>query len=291
MSSSYAGGRRGSTTIFHMGQRATGERSDTPARRSRGPMRGPVLRRRVDPRVGVVALLTSLAVASGGAVGQTARSGEAIAGDLREALAAQRGGESVEFVLDGDEVTLRGRVANLWIKSRLVESALEVDGVETVASELEIPAVEDDNELAREVGQAIARYPYYTVWDYVDGRVVDGVVALDGSVAPGRNKVRDLFERTAKIAGVQDIQIMIETQPTSGLDRALRQRLAFRIFTHEHFSDYSRMATPPFHILVHSGRVRLRGLIRNDLEKRLLEQIVRQTSGVLDVGNELGTGW
>lgn len=239
----------------------------------------------------VVQMLVVAVCASVGAVGHAEQVEEPVARDVRLALAAERGAESIEFVVDGSEVTLRGRIETLWIKSRLVESALAVDGVETVASELEIPAVEDDNELAREVGQAIARYPYYTAWDYVDGRVVNGVVVLDGSVAPGRDKIRDLFERTAKVSGVQDIQMTIEAQPTSGLDRTLRQRLGFRIFSHEHFSEYSRMTTPPFHVLVHGGRVRLRGLVRTDLEKRLLGQIVRQTSGVLDVINDLGTGW
>ena len=73
--------------------------------------------------------------------------------------------------VDGTEVTLSGQVPTLWVKTLAIDRMLEIDGVETVASELVIPGVEDDDEIARAVGSAIQTYQYNTIWDYVEGSV------------------------------------------------------------------------------------------------------------------------
>ena len=211
--------------------------------------------------------------------------------DVRRAIGSESEHAGIQIAVEGTEVTLRGQVPSLWVESRALQSALAVEGVETIVDELEVPAAESDDELAGRVGRSIANYPYYTLWDYIDGRVVRGVVMLTGSVAPGRDKVGDLLDRIAKIPGVQDVHATIETQPTSSTDDSLRAALASRILGSERFVQYSKMPAPPFHIIVNNSRVTLRGLVRDEIEKRMMEQVARQTFGVLDVVNELGTGW
>ena len=110
--------------------------------------------------------------------------------------------ERVDVSVIGNEVTLTGRVPHLLAKNEAIRRTLEIGGVETVASELQLPEEEEDSDLAQEVGKAISRYPHFTIWDYVDGRINQGVVTLHGSVTPNRNKKRELYETVAKLKGV-----------------------------------------------------------------------------------------
>ncbi len=209
--------------------------------------------------------------------------------DVQRTLQDEHDLRAIAVSVTGTAVTLTGRVPTFWAKSRAIKKTLEVTGVETVVSELEIPAIEDDNDLAREVAEAVQNYPYYTMWDYIGGGVDRGVVTLMGSVTSDRDKVGQLFERVAKIRGVQDVRSTIETQPVSGFDADLRNALASRIFNSIRFQEYSSWPNPSFHLIVHSGRVRLVGVVRSAAEKRILEQIVSHTMGVFGVVNDLQT--
>ena len=62
--------------------------------------------------------------------------------------------------VQGQEVSLKGRVPTFWAKSRAITKTLEVTGVETVVSELEVPAVKavkDDEVLGQEVVRVILK--------------------------------------------------------------------------------------------------------------------------------------
>ena len=212
---------------------------------------------------------------------------EQMARDVDRALEGERDLRQITVSVEGQEVTLRGRVPTFWAKSRAIKKTLEVTGVETVVSELEVPAVEDDEVLGQEIVKVILNYTYYTMWDFVQVSVTGGVVTLMGSVTPGLDKVDDLFERVAKIPGVQDVQTTIERQPVSRIDSEIRSAIASRIFSNAFFSVYARSLVPPFHIIVHHQAVRLVGTVRDQAERRVMEQIVRGTFGVLSVTNEL----
>ena len=219
-------------------------------------------------------------------MGQTAAQ---IERDVQRTLEDEHDLRAIAVSVTGTAVTLMGRVPTFWAKSQAIKKTLEVTGVETVVSELEIPAAEDDNDLAQAVAKAVLNYPHYTMWDYIGGGVDRGVVTLMGSVTPDRDKAGQLFERVAKIRGVQDVRNTIETQPVSGFDADLRYSLASRIFNSTQFQEYSSWPSPPFHLIVHSGRVRLVGVVRSAVEKRVLEQIVSHTMGVFGVVNDLQT--
>jgi osmotically-inducible protein OsmY len=198
--------------------------------------------------------------------------------------------DTVNADLAGAEVTLRGRVPTLWVKIQAIDAVLAIDGVETVVSELSISEVEEDGDLAEAVGSALQRYQHNTIWDYVGGSVVDGVVTLTGSVTPDRDKPGELFERIAKIRGVQDINLEITQQSSSRRDRDLRLIIDQRVRRHPTFSQYSILPDPPFRILVDQGVVTLVGSVRSDVEKRVLEQIARQPFEVERVVSQLQVG-
>ena len=122
----------------------------------------------------------------------------------------------------GDEVTLSGRVRNFWEKNEALRRTFEVRGVGTVVSEIEVPVEEDREALVEEVSRAIQRYPHYRIWDYIDGRIDDGVVTIVGQVTPERDKAGELFERIAKVRGVQDVRMDVTPLSPSSSDERLR---------------------------------------------------------------------
>ena len=107
--------------------------------------------------------------------------------------------ETVDYQVEGTTVVLSGLVPTLWVKTQAIDQVLAIDGVETAASELSIPAVEGDDEIAHAVGSAIQRYRYNTIWDYVEGSVINGVVTLTGSVTPDRLKSTPIVVTTTTI--------------------------------------------------------------------------------------------
>ena len=237
-----------------------------------------------------LAVLLALSAAAAASTAAAAQTSAAILAEVGAALRGERDLRGLDYRVDGTEVTLTGEVPTLWVKTRAIDRVLEIDGVDTVASELTIPAGEDDDAIARAVGEAIRRYRYNTIWDYVGGRVDDGVVTLTGSVTPDRDKPAELFERVARIPGVQDVVLDIFQQSSSRRDRDLRLIIAQRVRRHPLFSQYATLPDPPFRILVHEGGVLLVGAVRSQVESRVLEQIARQAFETEQVVNRLQVG-
>jgi osmotically-inducible protein OsmY len=203
---------------------------------------------------------------------------------LRDELDLDR----IAVTLVDTEATLAGEVPTLWDKTRAINQTLAVEGVETLVSEITIPGGENDNDLAGQVGQAIRTYRFMTIWDYVGGGVEDGVVTLTGAVSPERDKGADLFERIAKIRGVQDIQLQVVQQSSSRMDTNLRQRIASQALRHPTLSHYNLVADiPPFRIVVDESVVMLVGAVRSGTESQVLESIARQAFETGEVINRL----
>lgn len=207
--------------------------------------------------------------------------------EVREELSGERDFRRIAVTVTEGEVTLTGEVETFWSKSEAIRRALRVDGVETVVSEIEIPPAESDQDLADEVSKAVQRYPNYTLFDNLSGQVNGGVVTLTGRVTPERDKAGELFERVAKIPGVQDVQNQIKPMSPSSGDNRLRQAIARAIFTNTHFIRFSTQRNPPFHIIVENSIVTLTGYVQGEIERREMEQIAGFTPGVLRVINEL----
>ena len=208
---------------------------------------------------------------------------------IEDALHEDRALENLEVFVEVDQVTLTGEVRTFWEKNEALRRAFGVKGVNTVISEIDLPIADNQENLAEEVIKAIQDYPHYRVWDHIDGGLNNGVVTLSGRVTPERDKTGELFERIAKVRGVQDVQIHIDVLPTNRQDDELRRSIARRVFRSEHFERFGSMNNPPFHIVVHHRNVTLVGYVQSEIERIEMERIVGQTQGVMQVENQLQT--
>ena len=238
------------------------------------------------PSVAVCALL-ALGVLPVGVAPAAAQPSERLE-RVRDELRRERGLRRLEVAVNGSEVTLTGGLDTFWLKSEAIRRALEVDGVETVVSEITLPEG-SDRSIIEDVSRAVLNYPYYTVFDYLDGRVENGVVTLIGRVTSERDKRDEVFERVAKVRGVQDVQNQIVQMSPSTADNRLRNSLAQQIFRSIHFQRFASYKNPPFRILVDRSVVILVGYVQGEIERREMETIARQTFGVLRVHNQLQT--
>ena len=218
---------------------------------------------------------------------QAGQASPALEREVRESLHDERDLRRIEVSVDGSEATLAGRVETFWDKDRAIKRALDVDGIETVVSELELPEPESDNDIAEELSKAVQRYPHYTIWDFITGNVRNGEVALGGWVTPDRDKAGDLFERVAKIEGVQEVRSDIRTLPPAQGDNRLRRSIIRQLARSTHFERLVRMPNPPFHIVINNGIVLLVGYVQGQIELLEMQRIVGQTHGVLRVENRL----
>jgi len=213
----------------------------------------------------------------------------AIVAAVKRALSGQSDLRRLAVSADGTEVTLTGKVPTLWLKMDAVKRTLKVDGVKTIRSNIELTKGESDTNLAVALGRAIDGYPYYTVFDYIDAVIRNGVVTLTGFVTPDRNKAEEIADEVAKVRGVQEIRNQIVTLPTSQGDDDIRSSLYTRITSNIHFENVPIDSRPPFHIVVDHGVVTLYGWVQGEVEYRELESLARFTSGVLRVNNNLKT--
>jgi len=213
----------------------------------------------------------------------------AMAAAVKKALSGQSDLRRLAVTASGSEVTLTGRVPTLWHKQDAIKRALKVQGVKNVVSQIELPKPESDLDLVFRLGPTLDRYPYYTMFDYVDALIKNGVVTLTGSVTPDMKKAEDIAAEMARVRGVQEINNQIETLPPSKGDSDIRAALYSRIFDNEHFIGLENQKIPPFHIVVKNGSVTLYGRVQGEIEYRELEQIAKFTSGVQRVTNNLTT--
>jgi osmotically-inducible protein OsmY len=147
------------------------------------------------------------------AAGQDADS--AVVAAVKRALTSDSDLRRLTVTASGNDVTLSGRVPTLWHKLEAVKRALKVEGVKNVVSDIELPRSESDQNLALFIGRAIDRYPYQTLFDYIDAVILKGVVRLTGSVTGERNKAEEIAEEVARVRGVQEIRNEIVMLPPS----------------------------------------------------------------------------
>ncbi len=214
------------------------------------------------------------------------QSSEQLKQAVERRLREDRALRGLEVSVAGNDVTLTGSVQSLWEKNEAQRRALDTRGVGNVVSRIDV-LVGKDQRIADEVGKAIDRYPFYTIWDEIGGRVDNGMVTLGGRVTPGRDKARELFERIAKVPGVQGVEMDIRMLSPSSGDARIRYIIGRRLVTNSHFERFQTMRNPPFHIIVNNSIVTLIGYVQGEIERIELQRIVAQTPGVLRVENQL----
>ncbi len=190
-----------------------------------------------------------------------------------------------EVVVFGGSVTLRGKPSNVYMKMKVIEVALSVEGVDNVEDDLEVAAAESQEDMVKELRNQVLTYPHFTVFDDVGFQLQDeGLVVLTGYVTQAFKK-SDLEERVAKVMGVRELNNVIEVLPVG--DERLRRILFDRIYGNTLFVQYANRTYPPIRIIVKNGNVTLTGAVTNRVEKVQAENIARTTFGVINFESRL----
>ena len=127
---------------------------------------------------------------------------------------------------------------------------------------------------------------FYGIFDYVDGVVDDGVVALTGYVTH-EYKASKMVEFVSRVNGVKEIQNQVAVLPSSVLDDRLRFSLAANIYGNPLFWNAAIQVVPPVRIIVDNLHVTVAGVVFSEVERRVVADIVQQTPGVLSFRNNL----
>ena len=237
-----------------------------------------------------------------------------------QSLTEQQIGRQIERLLSADAfsnvnvsvqasvVSLNGTVPSLWAQEAAIAKVLDLADVTSVVNDLEIERAESDLAIAEQISKQLRRASipgprgtragadineaiyshasnsFYSIFDYVDSWIDDGVVILTGYVTH-EDKADNMVELVSRVQGVREIQNQIEVLPVSGFDNQLRASIARRIYG-DVLTPHVRIAAP-LHIIVDHLRVTLAGTVFSEVEKRRAEHIARQTFGVLSVQNNL----
>jgi len=191
----------------------------------------------------------------------------------------------VEVAVEDHIVTLSGRVSTLAERQRIAETARKAYGVARVENKLGVRVV-SDKDIAEAVRKSVVTNPYYDAFDWIEGQVNDGRVMLAGSVREPWRK-SDFENRVMNIAGVSEINNQIKVLPLSNYDDEIRLRALRTIYGSSTLSKYALGANPPIHIIVDNGRVVLKGVVANTMDRQIAESLVRSNSLAFDVKNEL----
>lgn len=191
--------------------------------------------------------------------------------------------------IDADDgiVKLEGKVLSSAMKRRAERIAWRVDDVIRVENRLEVEGkFRNDQEIADEIAKDLRGHVWFDVFDWVEGRVNNGVVTLTGAVREPWRK--EEFGNIAEdVLGVREVNNQIRILPTSIYDDQLRVRVARLIYGDPRFVRYANRANPPIHIVVDNGRIMLEGAVNSQLEKQLVESIVRSETLSFEVQNNL----
>jgi osmotically-inducible protein OsmY len=142
--------------------------------------------------------------------------------------------------------------------------------------------------IANEVRHELVTLPYYDVFDWLEGEVrPDATVVLRGEVTRPSTK-SDAEKRVKSIESVSKVVNQIEVLPVSQFDDDIRRQVYRAIFKFDSpLFMYGVRAVPPIHIIVKGGRVTLKGMVLNDMDRQLAETYARGVPSVFEVKNEL----
>ena len=143
-----------------------------------------------------------------------------------------------------------------------------------------------DAQIAADVSAAIRRYPFYNIFDWVEGSVNNGVVILTGAVQLPWYKA-GYQEMLESVPGVNQIQNQLHTLPLSYVDERLRSAASSAIYGDPTFHSFASQPNPPIHVIVENAKITLEGVVANALQRQIAEGRVRTRVVALDVVNNL----
>jgi len=144
-----------------------------------------------------------------------------------------------------------------------------------------------DARLVKEVRHQLLMLPYYSIFDDLGFRVSGSTVTLMGDVT--RPVLKSDAENVVKrVEGVTQVVNQINVLPLSSMDDQIRRAMARTIYGDPQIGTrYGYQALPSIHIIVNNGRVRLEGVVANEMDKNLINIRARSVPNVFDVQNDL----
>ncbi len=193
------------------------------------------------------------------------------------------------ITVDADDgvVELKGKALSQAARRRAERIAMRVEDVMRVENKIEVEAkFRNDQEVANEVSKDIRSHAFFDIFDWVEGRVVNGVVTLTGAVREPWRK-EEYGNIAEDVLGVREVNNQIKVLPTSSCDDQLRVATARLIYGDPRFARYANRANPPIHIIVDNGRITLEGAVNSQVEKQLIGSLVRSGTLSFEVTNDL----
>jgi osmotically-inducible protein OsmY len=196
-------------------------------------------------------------------------------------------GNNIQVSVDNGVITLNGTVRSLAEKEKVAQYAHEVDDTYAIENLLAIQAGNlSDQQIADSVMVQIDNYVFYSVFDWIEVQVNNGVVTLRGWVDEPWHKSG--YERQAqKAVGVKQIKSEIQTLPASFTDDQIRREAARVIYDDPILDNYGYRAVPAIHIIVNMGVVTLKGVVASSFDANRAGSLVRYRTGAFDVDNQL----
>ena len=195
--------------------------------------------------------------------------------------------DSVTVTVHDHMATLTGTVDRLSKAERAYQVTRKTEGLTGVENHIAVASGRSDEEIARDVTHEIRMFPFYDIFDLVNGDVKEGVVTLRGAVRLPQ-RFNDYANLAKQVGGVKAVENQLEVLPTSNFDDQIRVRVARAIYGSSALGfRYGNQALPPIHILVKNGNVRLEGVVLNQLDKQLAEQAARFAATYFQLQNNL----
>jgi hyperosmotically inducible protein len=195
--------------------------------------------------------------------------------------------DSITVDVNDRMATLTGTVDRLAQAERAAKLARKVDGLSTVVNQIAVGSARSDEQIAAEVTHEIRLFPFYDIFELVNGDVKDGVVTLRGAVRLPQ-RFHDCENLAKQVSGVKAVKNELEVLPTSSFDDHIRLRVARAIYGSSALGTrYGNRALPSIHIIVKNGNVRLEGVVLNELDKALAHRAARFAATYFNLENNL----
>jgi len=146
-------------------------------------------------------------------------------------------------------------------------------------------------DVTQQIRHEIVTLPYSGIWDWIEADLrPDGTVVLRGDVTTPLTK-SDLESRVRHIESVTNVIDDIRVLPLSQFDNQIRAGVYRSLFNfNSTLSRYAMGANPSIHIIVANGKVTLKGVVSNAMDKTLAGMAANKVFGVFSVDNELQIG-
>ena len=195
--------------------------------------------------------------------------------------------DSVGVTVGAGIADLTGVVDRLSKAEKAMDIAKKTKGVTGVRNDMQIVSEQSDQQIAEAVTHQIRLYPFYSIFDWVQGNVENGVVTLTGAVREPWY-AKDYANLASQVRGVKAVQNELEVLPLSPFDNRIRMQVARAIYGNPNIGTrYGFQALPSVHIIVKNGDVRLEGAVANQMDKTIIEMAARRVGLSFSVEDNL----